>query len=127
MFNPSTTDVRRFFCQTYQKHLNKCVLTPLETIAADWLIEHPEYHLELSDEQAAIAKLYSPEIGQINPFLHLSMHLSISEQVQADIPVGLKAAYTAALNKIGDIHQTHHVIMDILGRILWDADIRRLT
>ncbi len=121
MFNPSTADVRRFFCQTYYKYHNKNLLTPLETIAARWLVEHPEYHLDLIDEQAAVAKLYSSEIGSANPFLHLSMHLSISEQVQADIPVGLKPAYVAALSKIGDQHQTHHAIMEVLGRVLWES------
>jgi Domain of unknown function (DUF1841) len=121
MFNPSTTDVRRFFCQTYYKYRNKNVLTPLETIAARWLVEHPEYHLDLIDEQAAIAKLYSSETDCTNPFLHLSMHLSISEQVQADIPIGLKPAYAAALSKIGDQHHTHHAIMEVLGRVLWES------
>ncbi len=121
MFNPSAADVRRFFCQTYAKHVNQQVLTPLENIAARWLVEHPEYHAELNDETAAVAADYSPETGRTNPFLHLSMHLSISEQVQADIPPGLKAAYGVALSKRGDPHALHHGIMEVLGRVLWEA------
>jgi hypothetical protein len=121
MFNPSAADVRRFFCQTYTKHVNKQILTPLENIAARWLVEHPEYYAELQDEAKAVATDYSPETGRINPFLHLSMHLSISEQVQADIPVGLKNAYGLALSKYGDPHQTHHAVMEVLGRVLWES------
>ncbi len=126
MFNPSQADVRRFFCQTYAKHLGKQILTPLENIAARWLLEHPEYHADLSDEAAAIAREYPPEGGQSNPFLHLSMHLSISEQVQADLPAGLKAAYGLALAKMGDPHATHHAIMEVLGKVLWEAQRRHI-
>jgi hypothetical protein len=126
VFNPSQADVRRFFCQTYAKHVGKQILTPLENIAARWLVEHPEYHAELNDEAAAIARDYPPEGGKSNPFLHLSMHLSISEQVQADIPAGLKMAYGLALAKMGDPHTTHHAIMEILGKVLWEAQRQKL-
>jgi hypothetical protein len=126
VFNPSQADVRRFFCQTYAKHISKQILTPLENIAARWLVEHPEYHTELRDETAAIARTYPPEGGQSNPFLHLSMHLSISEQVQADIPAGLKLAYGMALAKIGDPHTTHHAIMEVLGKVLWEAQRQKM-
>ena len=121
MFNPSQADVRRFFCQTYAKHVGKQILTPLENIAARWIVEHPEYDSDLADETAAIARDYPPEGGKSNPFLHLSMHLSISEQTQADTPAGLKPAYGAALAKMGDPHQTHHAIMEVLGAVLWQA------
>ncbi len=126
MFNPSQADVRRFFCQTYAKHVGKHILTPLENIAARWLVEHPEYHADLSDETAAIARDYPPEGGKSNPFLHLAMHLSISEQVQADLPEGLKVAYGLALGKIGDPHAAHHAIMEVLGKVLWEAQRQKM-
>ena len=126
MFNPSQADVRRFFCQTYAKHLAGGVLTPLENIAARWLVEHPEYHNDLANETAAIARDYPPEGGKSNPFLHLAMHVSISEQVQADLPAGLKLAYGKALTKMGDPHTTHHAIMEILGKVLWQAQRQNL-
>ncbi len=121
MFNPSQADVRRFFCQTYAKHRANSVLTPLENLAARWLIEHPEYHALLSDEAAALAQASNLDADKANPFLHLSMHLSISEQVQADIPTGLKAAYGMALARYGDPHATHHAMMQVLGTVLWQA------
>jgi Domain of unknown function (DUF1841) len=127
VFNPSQADVRRFFCQTYAKHVGKQILSPLENIAARWLVEHPEYHTDLSNETAAIERDYPPEGGQSNPFLHLAMHLSISEQVQADLPAGLKVAYGMALAKIGDPHHTHHAIMEVLGKVLWDAQRQSTT
>jgi Domain of unknown function (DUF1841) len=99
----------------------------LENIAARWVVEHPEYHAQLSDEAAAVNKVYSPDAGQSNPFLQLAMHLSISEQVQADLPAGLKAAYGLALAKMGDPHATHHAIMEVLGKVLWQAQRQNLA
>ena len=86
MFAPSQEQVRRFFCEAWAKHLAGQPLTPLEAQAADWMIEHPEYHQDLSDVDAAIAAVYTVEEGRTNPFLHLSMHLSITEQVSIDQP-----------------------------------------
>ncbi len=121
MFNPSKEDVRRFFVQTWIKHKDGAILTPLEDMAARWMIEHPEYHGELASEQAALAKDYTPESGRTNPFLHLSMHLSISEQVQADQPLGIKAAYEALRHRLADPHAAQHEVMECLGEMLWTA------
>ena len=44
MFTPTKDEVRRFFRQTWRKHCESQILTPLEMMALDWIIEHPEYH-----------------------------------------------------------------------------------
>jgi hypothetical protein len=121
MFNPSQDDVRRFFCGTWRKHRAREVLTPLEDIAARWMVVHPEYHATLADEAAALDAIYSPDAGRSNPFLHLSMHMTISEQAQADQPSGIKAAYEALRAQMGDPHAAHHEIMECLGEMLWTA------
>jgi hypothetical protein len=121
MFNPSQTDVRQFFCGAWRKFGAREILTPLEDIAARWMVEHPEYHALLADEAAALAAVYSPEAGRTNPFLHLSMHMTISEQVQADQPAGIKAAYDALRARLGEPHTAHHQIMECLGEMLWTA------
>ena len=84
MFNPTKDEVRRFFCETWRKTQDNEVLTPLEAIARDWMLQHPEYHDALSDSEAAQTADYDIAKGQSNPFLHLSMHLSITEQVSID-------------------------------------------
>jgi hypothetical protein len=121
MFNPSQDDVRRFFCGTWRKFEAREILTPLEDIAARWMVEHPEYHGILADEAAALAMAYSPEAGHTNPFLHLSMHMTISEQAQIDQPVGVKAGYEALRNRLGEAHAAHHEIMECLGEMIWTA------
>ncbi|HJV63178.1 MAG TPA: DUF1841 family protein, partial [Albitalea sp.] len=93
MFAPSQNDVRRFFCDAYRKRRDGLPMTPLETVAADWIAEHPEYAADLADVDAALAAVFDVEAGRTNPFLHLSMHLSISEQVSIDQPRGIKQAF----------------------------------
>ncbi|MCG2583405.1 DUF1841 family protein [Massilia sp. TS11] len=120
MFTPSSHDVRRFFCEVQRKRLENAILTPLETLAADWIAEHPEYHAELADVEAAIAKDYSGAEG-VNPFLHLSMHLSITEQYSIDQPPGIRAATAALALRLGSLHEAHHQVMECLGEMLWTA------
>ena len=90
MFTPSKDDVRRFFCETWRKHRDGGILTPIETMALDWIVEHPEYHDALSSAAAAATE-YRVDAGQTNPFLHLSMHLAIAEQLSVDQPPGIRA------------------------------------
>ena len=120
MFNPSQHDVRRFFCETWRKVRAGEVLTPMEAIARDWLVQHPEYDSAFSDLDAALAADYSVERGQSNPFLHLSMHLSIAEQVAVDQPPGIRAAYLALAQKLGE-HDAHHALMECLGQMIWNS------
>lgn len=119
MFNPSKDEVRQFFLSAWQRHRSGGVLTPLELIAADWMEQHSEYHAELSDPQSA-SRDYSVEQGRTNPFLHLSMHLSIAEQVSIDQPPGIRQAFELLRSKLGE-HDAHHIIMDCLGDMLWTA------
>lgn len=121
MFNPSQEDVRRFFCEAYRKMISREVLTPLEAIAADWIQQHPEYHEELSDIERALHANYPVESGQTNPFLHLSMHLSIAEQISIDQPRGVKLASQQLSSRYGDLHLAHHEMMEALGQMIWNA------
>ncbi len=119
MFAPNTQDVRRFFCEAWRKHREAAPLTPLEAIAADWIAEHPEYDAELSDIDAALAATYDVESGRSNPFLHLSMHLSISEQVGIDQPRGIKQAFELLAARRGSAHEAQHEVMECLGEMIW--------
>ena len=121
MFNPSQQDVRRFFCETSHKTHNNGILTPMEAIARDWIVEHPEYAHALADTDAALEADYSVERGQDNPFLHLSMHLSIAEQISIDQPPGIRAAFLALTQRLGSAHDAHHQIMECLGEMLWTS------
>jgi hypothetical protein len=119
MFAPSQHQVRQFLCGTYDKLQRKLPLTPVEDIAARWIEQHPEYHAELSDVDAALAASYTVEDGRSNPFLHLSMHLSIDEQLSIDQPTGIRQAVELLAARRGSMHDAQHEVMECLGEMIW--------
>ena len=121
LFNPSREEVRRFFCETWQKQTQGQILTPLETLAAQWIEQHHEYHALLNNSEEAIQQDYTPEGGVTNPFLHLSMHLSISEQISIDQPPGIRLIHQRWAQKLGSEHEAQHQIMECLGQVMWEA------
>ena len=95
------------------------ILTPLEAMARDWIAQHGEYWDALTDVEAALAADYSVERAQSNPFLHLSMHLSIAEQISIDQPPGIRAAFQALAQRLNSEHEAHHQMMECLGEMIW--------
>lgn len=121
MFNPSQDEVRRFFCGAHAKARAGQPLDALETLASQWMAEHPEYDPHLADAEAAVARVYDGADGQANPFLHLAMHLSISEQCSIDQPRGIRQAVELLAARRGSLHEAHHEAMECLGQMLWES------
>jgi Domain of unknown function (DUF1841) len=119
MFQPSQNDVRRFFCGTRAKQRAGLPLDAMEAIAARWIAEHPEYDADLADEAAALAAVYTVEDGRTNPFLHLSMHLTIEEQCSIDQPSGIRQAVELLAARRNSLHTAHHEVMECLGEMIW--------
>jgi len=121
MFNPSRDDVRRFFCETWRKTRAGEVLTPLEAAASRWIGVHPEYHALLEDPERASAEEFTVERGTTNPFLHLSMHLALDEQLSIDQPHGIRASFARLAARAGSEHAAAHEAMECLGEVVWHA------
>ena len=121
LFDPSREQVRNFFCESWRKHRERLILEGAEATAADLIAEHPEYHALLENPEAAIEQEFTPEGGQMNPFLHLSLHLAIAEQVSIDQPRGVKAAIERLAQRLNSLHEAHHVAMEALGEMVWEA------
>ena len=121
MFTPSQADVRRFFCSVYAKAQAGQPLEAIETIASQWIEEHPEYHGDFADAERALTTMYDVEGGKTNPFLHLSMHLSISEQCSIDQPRGIRQAVELLTARRDSLHDAHHETMDCLGQMVWES------
>ncbi|MFZ3128558.1 MAG: DUF1841 family protein, partial [Rhodoferax sp.] len=121
MFSPSQADVRRFFCSVYAKARAGTALEAIETIASQWMDEHPEYAADFSDVDAALQAMTEVQEGRTNPFLHLSMHLSISEQCSIDQPRGIRQAVELLTHRRNSLHQAHHEAMECLGKMLWES------
>ena len=125
MFNPSREQVRRFFCDAWKKHLDRLPLVGAEVTAADIAQRHPEYHALLADADAAVNKDWVPEGGEMNPFLHLSLHLAIHEQVSIDQPPGIRLAFEQLRARM-DPHAAEHVLLECLGEMVWRSQRERL-
>ena len=121
MFQPNQSDVRRFFCAAHAAQRAGLPLDPMAAIAARWIAEHPEYHDELADEAAALQAVYTVEEGRTNPFLHLSMHLALEEQLSIDQPPGIRDAVRQLEIRLGSAQDARHAVMDCLAEVVWQA------
>ena len=120
MFGQDREQLRRFFQTAWDKRLAGDTLQPLEQLVAEVIAQHPEYQHQLTGDEA-LQRDFSPDDGQINPWLHMGMHISLGEQLMADRPTGLRDLYQRIANRLGDPHAAEHAIMDCLGVALWEA------
>ena len=121
MFEPSRDDARRFFFETWGKYSRGEPLSGLEDTALAVILLHPEYHALLTDPERSLALEFTPERGEMNPFLHLALHLAIEEQVSIDQPQGIRARYEALSVRHGSEHDAKHDILECLGETMWEA------
>ena len=121
MFNPSRADARRFFFETWAKYRSQAPLEGLERTAIEVILLHPEHHALLDDPQRNLDRDFSPESGTVNPFLHLSLHLAIAEQLSIDQPCGISAAYGELITRSASEHDALHVLLECLGETVWRA------
>ncbi|MCZ7563947.1 MAG: DUF1841 family protein [Burkholderiales bacterium] len=121
MFNPTRDQVRRFFFDAWRKHHERSPLVGLEALAVDVILAHPEYRPVLDDPAQFLGREYTPEDGATNPFLHLSLHLAIEEQLAIDQPPGIRAEFERLLARRGDRHEALHVVVECLGAAVWEG------
>jgi Domain of unknown function (DUF1841) len=119
MFNPSREQVRQFFFDARRKQRERLPLTGLDQLAAGIIRLHPEYHAVLDEPGRFQEREYRPEAGDTNPFLHLSMHLAIEEQLSIDQPPGIQRELARLAAKLGDRHAACHEIMECLAETVW--------
>jgi hypothetical protein len=121
LFNPSRDEVRAFFFDAWAKFKAQKPLTDLEKIALGVMHLHPEYHSILDTPELFQNQQYFPEFGETNPFLHMSLHLSILEQISINQPIGIVGIYEQLKLKHQDEHNAQHDILECLGEVIWQA------
>lgn len=118
MFNPSRAQARSLFLDAWRKHVQRLPLSAMEDRALRIELHHPEYRALLEDP-AAMTKEFDPDAGEGNPFLHLSLHLAIEEQLAIDQPAGIRAAFDALVARHGDRHDALHDVLECLAETVW--------
>ena len=121
MFTPSRDEARRFLVDAWGKYRAGAPLTALEQMAAGIVALHPEYHAIVEDPDRHLDRDFRPEGGDVNPFLHLSLHLAVAEQLGIDQPPGIRAHHERLTLARGDEHAALHALLDCLGEVLWHA------
>ena len=121
MFAPSRDEARMFLIDAWSKYRAKQPLSGLEQTAAQLVAMHPEYQSLLEVPEAHVHRDYQPEQGDVNPFLHLSLHLAVAEQLAIDQPPGIVAHYERLREARRDTHEALHAIVECLGEAIWQA------
>jgi len=122
MFNPSREEVRETFFAAWRKYRAGQPVAGIEALALEVILLHPEYHALLDDPERTRDKEY---LDQSNPFLHLSLHVALEEQLSIDQPPGIAARFQALLSRFQDRHEALHQALECLAETVWRAQRER--
>src|SRR5262245_43571372 len=118
MFNPSRDEVRELFFGAWRKYRVCVPLVGMESAALGVILLHPEYHAVLEAPGRYRARDYTDEA---NPFLHMSLHLALEEQLSIDQPPGIGQRFQLLVSRFHDRHEALHQALECLAEALWRA------
>ena len=118
MFDPTREQVRDTFYEAWRKYRAGEPVVGIETLALEVILAHPEYHDALSHPERTREKEYRDES---NPFLHMSLHVALEEQLSIDQPPGIAARFRKLLEGRGDRHEALHQALECLAETVWRA------
>jgi hypothetical protein len=118
MFDPTREQVRDMFFGAWRKYRAGEPIAGIESLALDVILLHPEYHGVLALPGKFREKDYTDET---NPFLHMSLHVALEEQLSIDQPPGIVACWRELLARRGDRHAALHQAIECLAQTMWRA------
>lgn len=121
IFGSDRNNLRKLWFEVYRKAQAGEPLTALEEQIKAVIALHPEYHKALAQPEQYGQQDYLPEFGEVNPFLHMGLHMGLREQLGTDRPTGIAGLYAQASLRFGDKHEAEHLLMDCLAEALWQA------
>lgn len=118
MFDPSRADVRETFFGAWRKYRDGQPLVGIEALVLDVILAHPEYHEVLANPERSRDRDY---VDESNPFLHMSLHMALEEQLSIDQPPGIVARFAELLARTGERHDALHEALECLAETVWRA------
>ena len=116
----SRDQLRELYRSAWRKFKTQQTLTPLDKQVVAIVSEHPEYHVIVESAAADLAN-YSPRTGQLNPWLHMGLHLAIREQVATNRPAGITEVHARLAARHDGAHEAEHRMLEVLAEQLWEA------
>ena len=116
----SRDQLRETYRAAWRRFKQQHTLSPLDKQVVAVISEHPEYHVIVESAAADLAN-YSPRSGQLNPWLHMGLHLAVREQVATDRPNGIAELHKKLAASAGGSHEAEHRMLEALAEQLWEA------
>jgi hypothetical protein len=104
------------FYRAWRSYRDGVPLAGMDALALDVILQHPEYHAALEQPERSRDRDY---VDESNPFLHMSLHMALEEQLSIDQPPGIRRAWEALLARAGDRHRALHEALECLAETLW--------
>ena len=118
MFDPTRDQVRETFFGAWRKYRAGEPVAGIETIVLDVMLAHPEYHAMLCEPERYRERDY---VDEGNPFLHMSLHVALEEQLSIDQPPGIARHFATLAARAGDRHEALHEAIECLAETVWRA------
>jgi len=118
VFDPTREQVRETFFGAWRKYRAGEPLVGIEAVAVDVVLAHPEYHAILDDPERHRERDY---VDEGNPFLHMSLHMALEEQLSIDQPPGIAARFAQLVRRTGERHGAVHEAIECLAETIWRA------
>jgi hypothetical protein len=106
------------FFATWRKYRAGEPLASIEAIALQVVLLHPEYHQILDHPERYRDRDY---VDESNPFLHMSLHLALEEQLSIDQPPGVVHHFGVLVARFHDRHEALHQALECLAETVWRA------
>ncbi len=112
---------RQVFWDAWQKEQANLPLNALEVRIARVIALHPEYHHFFDDMESFLERDFQVDDG-MNPYLHLSLHLALEEQVATRHPpeAGRALEHLISAKGLGR-HDALHKLLEILAETVYLA------
>ena len=123
MFSQDRKKQREFLANSWQKYTGNKPLEPLEKQLVSIIEILPEYHEIIG----YIDCEYVPEQGQVNPFLHINLHLALRDQLSVNQPKGVKEIHQKLIRLYKDSHAVEHLMMECIAEMIYISQKNNTT